>query len=174
MQSVADHLVHRHLDLNLHKPVVNEAERTATFYLWNMSGQLVGYQQYKPEGDKKTPNDPKDGKYYTYRRKDTFGVWGLESLYLNNKTVFVTEGVFDACRLTKFGATALAVLCNNPSSDLWNWLSSLNRNVVTVCDNNNAGRKLAKFGHKSVFTEDLDLGDSSELYVKELLMRYNK
>jgi DNA primase len=141
--------------------------------LYNLSGQVVGYQQYRPEGEKKPQNNPKEGKYFTYRRKDTLAVWGVESLALNSKVIFLTEGVFDACRLTKLGGTALAVLTNNPSPDLRNWLRMLNRKVVAVCDNDTAGKKLAKFGDESVFTEGSDLGASPESYVKQLLMRYN-
>jgi DNA primase len=173
MQTMTQHLQSRHLDLNLHRPVVDEVNRVATFFLYNLSGQVVGYQQYRPDATKKPQNNPKEGKYFTYRRKDTLGVWGLESLSLDSKVVFLTEGVFDACRLTKLGATALAVLTNNPSPDLRNWLRMLNRKVVAVCDNDTAGKKLAKFGDESVFTEGSDLGDAPESYVKQLLMRYN-
>jgi DNA primase len=173
MQTMTQHLQSRHLDLNLHRPVVDDVDRVATFFLYNLSGQVVGYQQYRPEGEKKPQNNPKEGKYFTYRRKDTFGVWGLESLSLNSKVVFLTEGVFDACRLTKLGATALAVLSNNPSSDLRNWLYMMNRKVVAVCDNDEAGKKLAKFGDEAVFTEGSDLGNASESYVEQLLARYN-
>jgi hypothetical protein len=96
-------------------------------------------------------------------------LWGVESLHLTPHVVFLTEGVFDACRLTERGFSALAVLSNNPGADLKNWLSMLNRKVVAVCDNDDAGRKLAKYGDCCVFTTDKDLGDSSEEYVTELL-----
>jgi DNA primase len=173
MQTMIEHLKARHLDLNLHRPVVDEVDRIATFFLYNLSGQVVGYQQYRPEGEKKPQNNPKEGKYFTYSRKDTHGVWGLESLALDSNVLFLNEGVFDACRLTKLGAPALAVLTNNPSPDFRNWLFMLNKKVVAVCDNDNAGKKLAKFGHEAVFTEDSDLGDAPESYVKQLLVRYN-
>lgn len=37
-----------------------------------------------------------------------------------------------------------------------------------------AGRKLAKYGDIVVFTEDKDLGDSSEEYVKNLIKEYKR
>jgi hypothetical protein len=169
MKSVTQHLLDRHLNLELHRPLVDEVERVATFFLWNLSGQLVGYQQYRPEGEKKTPNNPKQGKYFTYRHQPTHTVWGVESLHLTPHVVFLTEGVFDAARLTKCGFSALAMLSNNPNSDVRNWLTCLNRKVVAVCDNDDAGRRLAKFGDVAVFTQDKDLGDSDEEYVTQLL-----
>ena len=172
MQTVATHLKERHLDVNLHRPMVDEVERVATFYLYNLSGQLVGYQQYRPEGEKKPQNNPKEGKYFTYRKQPTLSVWGVESLDLSPHVVFVCEGLFDAARLTERGFSALAVLSNNPTPDLRNWLTMLNRKVVAVCDNDDAGRKLAKFGDCCVFTTDKDLGDSSDEYVKNLLKTY--
>ena len=172
MKSVTEHLKDRHLNLELHRSMVNEVERVATFYLWNLSGQLTGYQQYRPEGEKKPQNNPKQGKYFTYRKQPTLSVWGVESLHLSPNVVFLTEGVFDACRLTEKGYSALAVLSNNTGWDLKNWLSMLNRKVVAVCDNDDAGRKLVKFGDVSVFCEDHDLGDSSDEFVNNLVKKY--
>lgn len=166
------HLLSRHCDLELHRPVLDETEGVATFYLWSVTGKLVGYQQYRPSASKEKHNHPKEGKYFTYRKQPTLGVFGVESLYLNDDVVFLTEGVFDACRLTNRGFPALAALSNDPSREFWNWLSFLNRKVVAVCDNDAAGRKLAKFGHYVEFTQDKDLGDSDEQYVTYLLEKY--
>jgi len=172
MKPLTDHLRDRHLDLALHRPVLDEVERVATFYLWNLSGQLVGFQQYRPEGEKKPNNNPKLGKYYTYKKQPTLAVWGVETLDLSPNVIFLTEGVFDAARLTSRGYSALAVLTNNPTMDLRNWLTCLNRKVVAVCDNDAAGKKLAKFGDVAVFTEEKDLGDADEQWVTDLLTMY--
>lgn len=169
--NLTEHLKQRHMDLNLHRPIVDEVEDLATFYLWNLSGQLVGYQQYRRSGEKKPQNNPREGKYYTYRRKEDLAVWGLES-FNNPGSLFVTEGVFDACRLTEKGCAAVAVLSNNPSQDVRNWLMSLARRVVVVADNDKAGRMLASCGHEAVFTYEKDLGDSSEDFVNSLVQHY--
>lgn len=169
--NLKEHLKSRHLDFDLHRPMLDEEEGVATFYLWNLSGQLVGYQQYRPLGVKKPQNNPKEGKYYTYRSLPTVAVWGVESLK-NPGSLFVCEGVFDACRLTEKGCAAVAVLSNNTGWDLKNWLSMLNRRVVAVCDNDEAGKKLAKFGDDVVVTYEHDLGDSSEDYVNSLVLHY--
>lgn len=167
------HMLTRYCDLELHRPVLDEVERIATFYLWNLSGELVGYQQYRPEGEKKPQNHPTQGKYFTYRKRPTLAVFGVETLYRPGP-LFITEGIFDACRLTNRGCAAIAVLANNPGTDLANWLYMLGRKVVAVCDNDAAGRKLAKYGHVAEFTEDKDLGDSSEEYVTQLINKYER
>lgn len=167
------HLKDRYLDLDLHSPVLDQDNGLATFYLWTLSGKLAGYQQYRPLGTKDKNNDPREGKYYTYKTKPhSVTAFGMESLNLKPKVLFLTEGLFDAARLTYLGYPALATLSNDPGKDFRSWLWTLNRKVVAVCDNDSAGRKLAKYGSVAVFTEDKDLGDSSPEYVNWLLQTY--
>lgn len=177
MESVTEYPLRRHLNLELHRPVVNEAERTATFFLYNLTGQLVGFQQHRPDA-LKTPQKmgPREARYFTYRKQPTHGVWGLESFHLGRGPVFVTEGVFDAARLTAVGQTALATCCNDPQRDLGNWLQCLGRPVVVVADNDKAGRKLAKFGNYVEYCpeEGQDLGDCPQEFVDFLVEKYNR
>ena len=93
MTKLTEHLKARHLDLDLHRPVLDDENDVATFYLWNLSGQLVGYQQYRPSGSKTNHNDPREGKYFTFRKLPTVAVFGVETLHLTPNLVFVTEGV---------------------------------------------------------------------------------
>lgn len=173
MQTVLEHLKTRHLDVELHRPAVDEDERVATFYMYNLSGQVVGYQQYRPEGLKKPNNNPREGKYFTFRQAPTVGVWGVESLHLTPHVVFVTEGLFDAARLTQRGVSAVAVFTNNPGKDVMNWLSMLGRKVVVVCDGDNAGAKLAKYGDVSLcLLGGKDLGECSDDYVDMLVKEF--
>jgi len=177
METVTEYLLRRHLNLNLHRPIVNEAERTATFLLYNLSGQLVGYQQHRPDASK-TPQKmgPREARYFTYRKQPTHGVWGLETFCLSGGPVFVTEGVFDAARLTAVGQTALATCCNDPQRDLGNWLQCLARPVVVVADNDKAGRMLAKFGNYVEYCPEAgqDLGDCPQEFVDFLVEKYNR
>jgi DNA primase len=173
--NLKEHLKERHLNLELHKPILDEELNIATFLLYNLSGQIVGYQQYNPLGDKKIFNSKLEGKYYTYRNKvqPTIALWGVESLYLTDGPIFLTEGIFDACRMTELGQTALATLANNPPKDYRNWLQMLSRPIVVVCDNDAAGRKLAKFGdYVEVVPDEKDLGESSDDYVNYLINKY--
>lgn len=174
MNSLHEHLQQRHMDIDLHRPVIDEENRVATFFLYNLSGQIVGYQQYRPDADKKPQNNPKEGRYYTYRKQPTVAVFGVESLHLSPCVVFLTEGIFDAARLTEKKCSALAVLSNDPSNDLKNFLFFLGRKVIAVCDNDVAGKKLAKFADEAIFTEDKDLGDSDQKFVDDLVKKYVK
>jgi DNA primase len=153
--------------------MVDEVERTATFFLYNLSGGLVGFQQYRPDANKEKKNQPKTGRYFTYRKEGTLGVFGLESLHLTPGLVFVTEGMFDAMRLTERGFSALATLSNNPTADLRNFLTMLPAHVVAVCDNDKAGLKLAEFGDEALVLDSKDLGDSTDEEVDALLSRFN-
>lgn len=76
------HLRSRHFNLDLHRALLDEELGVASFLLYNLSGQLVGYQQYNPLGDKKVFNSKLGGKYYTYRNKNqpTIAIWGIISL----------------------------------------------------------------------------------------------
>ena len=160
--------------MTLHNPVVDVEEDVATFYLWNLSGQMVGYQQYRRSAGKEKKNSPREGRYFTYRKAPTVAVFGVESLHLRPDVVFVTEGCFDAMRLTEMGYPAVAVLSNDPSKDVYNWLHSLGRKVVVVHDNDKAGLRLAKFGDFAVTTGEKDLGDSSDEEVTNLLKKVEK
>jgi DNA primase len=170
--NLTEHLLMRHVDITLHQPIIDDQEDIATFRLWNLSGELIGFQQYRRTGFKLPGNNPKLGKYFTYRKRPTISVFGVESLHLTPNVVFLCEGIFDACRLTERGFSALASLSNDPSPDLKNWLRCLNRPVVAVCDNDMAGRKLSKFGSRAAYTEEKDLGDSSAEFVESLIKPY--
>jgi len=172
--NLVEHLKSRHLDVDLHRPMLDETEGVATFFMWNLSGQMVGYQQYRPSGDKKVNNSPREGKYFTFRKLPTVGVWGVESLHLTPHVVFVCEGLFDAARLTSRGVSAVAVFTCNPGKDVQNWLTLLNRKVVCVCDGDKAGAMLAKYGDVSLcLLGGKDLGECSDecldMLVKEFV-----
>lgn len=172
--SVLNHLKGRHFDFHLHTAWINEDDKCATFPIWNLSGQLVGYQVYRPDASKEKNNDPREGRYFTRVKEGKVGVWGLESWNLSN-TLFVTEGVFDAARLTNAGFAAIAVCGNDVSPTTRSWLNIVrsNRNTVSVCDNDNAGRKLRYLGHTFHVVEYGDMGDASDEYVANFLSEYN-
>jgi hypothetical protein len=183
MTTMLQHMQDRHVDLDLHTVWLDEAERVATYPLWNLSGQLSGYQAYRPDAAKLQSND-EAGRYYTYRgnkvapdrlerpnRNRAVSVACMESWYLTD-TLFVTEGYFDAVRFTELGVSAVALLSNDPSVDLQNWLFCVRQDRHVV-----SGFKLAKVGHHAHVVNlpndpDGDLGDASHEYVQQLVDWY--
>jgi hypothetical protein len=172
--NVLANLKSRRFDLNVHTDWIDEDEGVATWPLWNLTGQMVGFQQYRPAADKKRDNHPRESRYFTWRKGKVVGVWGLESWKFSN-TLFVTEGAFDACRLTSHGYSAIATLSNDVDDSLKRWLSIVRqtRLVVTVCDNDAAGRRLAKYGTTfHMMDGKKDLGDATDEYVANLVKEY--
>ena len=158
MKSLNQHLLDRHCKAAMYNNslVLDEDNRVVTFLLWNLSGQLVGYQQYRPDcTDKATKNNP-EKRYYTFlgeegdenKARKRLGVFGIEMLKRGGR-VFLTEGIFDACRFHYYGFPALALLSNNPKP-LKSFLSMLNRELIAVCDGDDGGKKLAKYGDIAV------------------------
>ena len=173
--TVQQHLESRYLDLNLHRTWIAEELGCAVFPLWNLSGQIVGYQRYRPNASKEKNNDPREGRYFTRVKEGKVGVWGLESWHLSD-TLFITEGVFDACRITARGYSAIGLLSFDVSATTKRWLWTVRkfRRVVAVCDNDPSGLKLRTLAHTSTVVEGYgDLGDASEEYVTHLLKKYS-
>jgi hypothetical protein len=171
---IKSHLIQRHVDLDLHKPSLSETN--ATFLLYSLTGKLVGYQRYMPLNAKLCSNNL-NGRYYSYRSNDEIAIFGLES-YKANSTVFITEGVFDAVRLTKRGCCALALLTNAPNSSMLNFLSLLPNKIVAVVDNDEGGKFFKKkIRHVSnaiiTCTHCKDLGESSEDFVDFIINYLN-
>lgn len=176
IEEMKDHLQSRSMDLDLHRPSLSA--EVATLFLYNLSGQIVGYQRYNPSFPSAFPGDGKqsnlrDRRYYNYVSSGQIGLFGLESYRSQARVIFVTEGIFDACRLTKRGACAIAMLTNNPSTSMRNMLLCLGKLVVAVCDDDQSGVKLRKVGHYYETVQGgKDLGECSEDFVDYLLKKY--
>ena len=169
MESLVDHLKSRGMKPDLYSATFDEEERIATFYLFNMSGHIVGYQQYRPDADKKQKNDPKDGRYFTYLPKDTDGVFGLDLLNHEDRTIYVTEGIFKAAVLHRLGYNAIAVLTSTPKRlKPWFRIMKATWNLVAIGDPDDAGRKLVNMV-KSGFQSPFDLDEMSDEDIKSLL-----
>lgn len=181
------HLRSRGVDALKTKVVIDEESGIATFLLYNLSGQLIGYQRYNPTGTKQhqgrrnkgakrhDPNIVSQMKYYTYvgkegdKRFPKLAVWGLESLD-DRPYVFVVEGIFDAVKLQNAGQPAIAALANHPKP-LKGWFRMLGKHVIVVNDNDAAGGKLTSLGDSSFVVPDewKDLGDMPQHEVNEFV-----
>jgi hypothetical protein len=152
------------------------SEDTATFPLWNLSRQLVGYQQYRPGVPKEAKNDPREGRYFTRLERDRVGVWGLES-WKYSDTLFLCEGIFDACKITWLGYSAIAVFSTEVNPTTANWLSVVrqHRRVVAMCDSDPVGLRLAKYAHEHVHVKPWhDVGEAPLELVDQLCQRFNR
>lgn len=158
---VLTHLLDRGLNPAHYRSVfVDEMSGVATFLLWNLSTKLVGYQQYRPDGDKEKCNDRDLGKYYTYQ-KDSIAVWGLETLEYRRDILFITEGIFDAVKFHALGLPCVAVLQNNPKPTR-SWLFAIPRIIIAACDGDAAGLKLARSAQFAIHAPaGLDFGKLS-------------
>jgi len=164
--------MHRDLDVSKYSGVV----AVYTFPLWNLMGQMVGYQQYRPDADKERKLNPKDMRYYTYLPSNTNTAWGLETLNPRKVNLLVVEGIFDAVKLHNAGCNALAVLANNPRP-LKSWLHTLGYNIVPVCEGDKAGRMLASLATGDIveyLPEGVDVGDMTAEQVTERFGKYAK
>ena len=173
MFDVKEHILKRHVDLNIHTVYLTDTK--ATFMLFNISGQITGYQVYSPLSPHLSSNSY-SGRYYTHRSK-FISIFGLETLKLNCKTVFLTEGIFDAVRLTKKGKCALALLTNSPNSSMLNFLYCLPQKRVLVSDNDKGGcflrKSLTGIVHDVVVPPFKDLGEATEEYVEYVSTIYD-
>ena len=175
--TLKEHLEYRHINFDVHKPILSNP--LVTFLLYNLSGQVVGYQRYNHTFPSAYPGDGRqnnlrDRRYYNYVTQGQIGVFGLETFTLNVPCVFITEGVFDAARLTKRGCCAFAMLTNNPSTSMRNFLMCLGKPIIAVCDNDPSGIKLRKAGHCFETVPAKDLGDAPEEYIDFLIGKYHE
>jgi hypothetical protein len=173
--NLIDHLHSRYFDTSFHKFWKDDIDLVVTFPLYNLSSDLTGYQSYRPLKNKIKNNDHLESRYFTYRNKDDIGVWGLESWNLSN-VLFVTEGIFDACRLTYFKYSAIALLSNNPnvSTKRWIWTIRAFRPVVTICDSGTGGKKLANLGHNTYTMSTGDLGSATQDQVRDIITKFTE
>lgn len=167
MNTMLEHLQSRHMNPQRYTTYVDDEDRVASWLLYNLSGNLVGFHQYRPDSDKSCRNDPKDGRYYTYvggHKKDRrLTMWGLETLTDRDNYLFVTEGVFDACRFHNYGYAAVATMSNDPKHLSPQFRLFTDITTVAVCDGDSAGRKLAKLCDVSYTVPDgKDCGDLTE------------
>jgi hypothetical protein len=160
------HLRSRWFDPSRYSGVWIEPERSLTVAIWNFSGQMVGYQKYEPAAPRLHKNQV-NTRYHSWFGENKIGVWGLETVQPGGK-LFITEGIFDCCRLHWHGLQAVAVIANDPKH-LRNWLSLLPHRVIAVCDGDAAGRKLAKYADQVVhMPAGQDVGSVSQNCFEEM------
>ena len=162
-------LVQRGVDPERTHLIIDEDAGVASFLLYNLSGQLIGFQQYRPDAPK-TIRGP-EARYWTQISKGQTPVWGLDSLSPSSKRLFIVEGIFDAAKLHRQGEAAVAILGNAKSRGVQGWLEVLPQTIIAVLDRDEAGSAL-KAGadiHLTVPAPHKDLGDMTDAEVAAFL-----
>lgn len=139
---------------------VDYEEEVVTFPLYNLSGQMLGYQAYRWDKDKVRNNpNPRMQRYFTRLPKETLAVYGLHLLpegYLG--PIFLVEGVWEAIVGYFFDVPCLAVLGSDPKG-LMNWVHSISNPVIALVQPDSAGQKLKKYGKNGYIQLEGDLDD---------------
>ena len=156
------HLIERYLNTNRYSGVM-VFDDVIIFPMWNLSGMMVGYQQYRPGADKTRKNDPRDGRYYTSVHGDKYSkpiaIWGLESFDYRGDILVITEGIFDASRFHNMGIPAVALLSSS-YKHYRNWLTSTGRKVYKVEDDH--GSSLGTYQNLLIPEGRNDVGECTD------------
>lgn len=166
--SLRDHLLSRHFNPDMYvNKVMDEDNNVLTVFLPNLNGQLVGFQQYRPDVTFKRLNKPSAARYFTYCRRGVTACWGLETLDPSKSTLYIVEGIFKASALHMLGQNALALLTSHPYP-MQSWLHTLPYDLIGIGDNDKAGDGMIKVAGKGFKAEkDIDEYNLGEL--KEVL-----
>lgn len=148
---VIDHLYERGMNPYFYN--VSVFDDMAVFPLYDFSGKMVGYQNYRPFAERNHKN-VHEARYFTYLPKATNGYFGTESL-MSPGTVYLVEGVFKAGVLHRLGFPAVALMGSETKRHLTQ-LKLLGRPYVGIGDNDKAGMAFAKALNGFVSPTDLD------------------
>lgn len=167
--NLREHLLSRHCDPDKYAVQLDEENGVATFFLYNLSGQITGYQQYRPNAPKTQSNDEAKGKYYTFvsdtKKPAMFGVDIVPDEYGKNDIMIITEGLFDAVRFHAANLRAVATLTNDPKP-LKNQLRFLSGLKIAVCDGG-AAECLVYVGSKG----NKFMGTNAQKLANDLVLR---
>jgi DNA primase len=165
--SLEQHLRDRGMDPSLYN--VQYDDDAITFYLYNLSGQIVGFQQYRPEVLDKKMNDPRLSRYFTYISEGRDGVFGLEVLDHYKGPIFIVEGIFKAAVLHRLGYNSIAVLTSHPKRmKPFFRIMQKTYDLIAIGDPDSAGQKLVNTIGKGLCSPK-DLDEMSDAEVKFLV-----
>lgn len=143
MKSLLECLADRNFDILLHpETVIDSPNRVITFPLYNLSGQMVGFQEYRPDQADKGQNSYLQRhlhRYYAHNRRCNTVCWGLQSLHWDVPYVFVQEGVFDTAPFHSLGVPAVAML-GFDNQEAYKALRTSGKKLYTLADADRSGR----------------------------------
>lgn len=163
------HLKSRGMNPSLYRISISYSASAVTFYLYDLSGRICGYQTYRPNKTEKKANHPKMSRYYTYLPKGKDGYFGLELLDKTKDTIYIVEGIFKAAMLHRLGFNSVAVLSNHPKRSK-SWFRILRRQykLIGIGDNDKAGQMLVNSVGKGILSP-LDLDEMADEDIIKML-----
>ena len=147
MTNIKNHLISRGCPLDCPTLIISEEFGLAYFMLYNLSGQLIGYQKYNPDGTK-SGNDILKNKYFTITKK------------CNN-----------ASKVHSAGEACIALLGNAASRDIKQWLSLLPVKKIAILDSD--GKSLLRSSSSEFYYTPSPYKDLEKCLMKKLLILSN-
>lgn len=120
----------------------DDEAHVVTFPLYDITHNLIGYQQYRPDGDKKS-HEKECAKYWTHHLPGTSRFWIPKTYDSSKRIVFVQEGIFSATPLVTLGHNVVAILSSDNKDALKN-LRIQGHYLIGICDGDQAGKKLSR------------------------------
>lgn len=156
------------------------ASELVTFPLWGFAGKMVGYQRYDWKAEKTRSNQ---GRYFTWV-SDLYKEWGWAGYadLFNEKyaslPVFVTEGIWNKCKVNNAGFPCIATLTATlpPSTIQCIRYACVGRPLIALCDNDEsgAGMKISRWCNHHFITPtpykdvgDMEQGEATQ-YVRRI------
>lgn len=175
-----EHLKLRGVDPDRTRFVHDEATNDTYFFIYNLSGDCVGYQKYNPD-------NPKEGglgfmgRYFTKVQKGATGhskiaIYGLETYKIGKEYFFVTEGIFDIIKVHNFGEPGIANLGCSVSRQAKGWYATLPQLKIVIQDRDDAGTELGTIGDYVYTVPEpyKDLGEMPQEEVNEFIRNIKK
>lgn len=167
-----EHLKSRGVDPSRTHFVHDSESNNTYFFLYNLSGENIGYQKYNPDNG----GLGWMGRYFTKVHKEATGhskiaVYGLETYQIDKDYFFVTEGIFDIIKVHNTGEPGIANLGCSVSRQAKNWYGSLPQKKIVIQDRDDAGTELGTIGDYVYTVPEpyKDLGEMSQSEVDEFI-----
>lgn len=122
--------------------ILDEEKEVATFPFWTPGPIWNGYQEYRWQYGKEKRNNPKEGRYYTFKVEGRLPYYGAFSVAPNER-LYVVEGVFEAIAVHAAGFPCIAVLSNS-TKPFKDWLSIHPSKTIALIQPDKASEELKK------------------------------
>jgi len=156
---------------------VDAEGETITFPLLTIDrAKLIGYQRYQWDAEKIRGNVPgRKQRYYTWMPDAYKGmaIYGWDNCF-GHGPLFVTEGIFDALKVTNCWHDCVALLTNSPSKQFKQWFRDVTRyrRVIALMDSGESHDRWQQIANKTFYPPNNydDIGDVPLEEVQEFLI----